>query len=103
MTNITHYNNCIEVNGHAGNQVICGMVSVICSGMLHNLIDIYDLDIRYIRGEGIFTMSFDDIPDDKMEVVNAFISVLKQIAHEQPENVTYREVNKNYDQALMSL
>lgn len=89
MTRVTKSDTTINVMGHAGNTIVCAMITSQIVGLVKNITERLHEDPEFVLVDGIFTIDTKHLSIEASNLIDAFLYSMKGIAGSYPKNVMY--------------
>lgn len=89
MTRVTRNDTTINVMGHAGDKIVCAMITSQTVGLIKNITERLHEDPDFVLKPGIFTIDTKDLTTDAMALVDAFLYCMQGLAGSYPHNIMY--------------
>ena len=88
MTRIELLPYCIRINGHAGDKVVCAMLTSQTVGIIKNLTENYFVEgLDFKLEPGFFYLNIRNLPIEAAILVNGFGYCLAGLASSYPNNI----------------
>ena len=89
MTHVTVGPNYMTIEGHAGDTIVCAMITSQIVGLIKNLDERLKEEFDFVLIPGFFDIRTDTLSDEGKSLVNACAYCMSGIAGSYPHNVQY--------------
>lgn len=89
MTKVMRNNSTINVVGHAGDKIVCAMITSQTVGLIKNITERLGEFPEFIIKPGIFSIDTKDLSEEALHLVDAFLYSMAGIAGSYPQYVMY--------------
>lgn len=87
MTTVKISDKYIEVDGHAGDKIVCAMLTALTVSLVNNLTDRLNFTVDYTIRGGHFVMCTDDLDTASQNLVDAYVYSLRDLSRSYPDNI----------------
>lgn len=89
MTRVTVGPNYVSAMGHAGDTIVCAMITCQIVGLVKNLTERIGDDPEFQLYDGVFWMKTDKLSRKGQEVLDAFIYCMRGLSGSYPCNIQF--------------
>lgn len=87
MTTVKINDEYIEVDGHAGDKIVCAMLTALTVSLVNNLTERLNLTVDYAIGSGHFVMRTDGLDSEAKPLIDAYVYSLRDLSRSYPDNI----------------
>ena len=79
----------IVVEDHAGDKIVCAMLTSLTVSLISNITQRLSLDAKYELSDGHFVLYFKNLTQKATDLVDAYIYSLRGLSESYPENIRF--------------
>ena len=79
----------IVVEDHAGDKIVCAMLTSLTVSLISNITQRLNIDAKYELSDGHFVLYFKNLTQKATDLVDAYIYSLRGLSESYPENIRF--------------